>query len=147
MAVSAWWFSNAFVTAFDKEIDFEEAGKMKVMLLTNANAPDQDADDYISDLDGDEVSGTGYTAEGQALGNPNCDSAENVIKFDADNTTWASSTITAQFAVLYYNTGTNTTSPVMCWVDFGQDEASSNGDFTIAWHSDGIATITAANYS
>lgn len=146
MAVSAWWFAKAFLSLANKEIDWND-GNMLVMLLTNANAPDQDADDYISDLDGDEVEGTGYTAEGQALASYTQATSENVCTFDAANTTWSTSTITAQFAVVYYNTGTNTNSPVMCWVDFGQDETSSSGDFTISWNASGIATISATNYA
>ena len=147
MAVSAWWFANAFVQAFDKAIDFEEASKIRVMLLTNADLPVQDTDVFISDVLGNEVSGAGYTAGGMDLGTPNCDSAENVITLDGANSTWSSSTITAQFAVLYYNTGTNANSPVLCFVDFGQNESSSSGDFTIAWNASGIATITPANYA
>ncbi len=146
MAVSAWWFAKAFLSAFNQEIDWND-GQVQVMLLTNANAPDQDSDDYISDLDGDEVSGTGYTADGQALASYTQATSTNVCTFDAANTTWGTSTITAQFAVVFYNTGTNTNSPVMCWVDFGQDEESSSGDFTIAWNASGIATIAAANYA
>lgn len=146
MAVSAWWFGKAFLSAFSGEIDFS-GGTLTVMLLTNANAPDQDADDYISDLDGDEVSGTGYTADGQVLASYTQATSENVCTFDAANTTWATSTITAQFAVVYANTGTNTNSPVMCWVDFGENESSSAGNFTIAWNASGIATISATNYA
>jgi len=146
MAVTAWWFAKAGLSIANKEIDWND-GKMTVMLLSNANAPDQDADDYISDLDGDEVSGTGYTADGQALASYTQATSENVCTFDAANTTWSNSTITAQFAVVYYNTGTNTNSPVMCWVDFGTDESSSGGDFTINWNASGIATIAATNYA
>ena len=147
MTVSAWWFANAFVTAFLGEMDVENASELRVMLLDNSNLPSQDDDDYISDVDGDEVSGTGYTAEGMDIGSPNIDSAANVITLDGDNSTWSSSTITAQFAVVYANTGTNTTSPCLCFVDFGQEESSSSGDFTIAWNASGIATITPADYS
>lgn len=61
-----------------------------------------------------------------------------VIWLDADDVTWASSTITARYAVIYKDTGVATTSPLIGFVDFGQDESSSNGNFTIQWSANGI---------
>lgn len=144
MAVTAKWFTNAFLGAYNKEIDFNEATKIKCMLLTNAAAPNQIAHDFISDLDGQEVTGTGYTAGGQALVNAVVTNATNAASFDADDVEWPTSTISAQFAVLYYNTGTNTTGRVLSYLDFGTTEVSSAGSFKITWNASGIATITAA---
>ncbi len=61
-----------------------------------------------------------------------------VIWLDAADVTWASSTITARYAAIYKDTGSAATSPLMGWVDFGQDESSSNGNFTIQWSPNGI---------
>ena len=53
------------------------------------------------------------------------------------------STITARRAVLYDDSGaTDADKAVLLWVDFGQDESSSNGDFTVQWNASGIATVT-----
>jgi hypothetical protein len=143
LTVSAKWYTNAFKGAFNKEADFND-GTATVMLLTNAAVINQITNDFISDLDGNEVTGTGYTADGQALVNAAVTNATNVATFDADDVTWANSTISAQFAILYMNTGTNTTSRVLSYVDFGATEVSSAGSFTITWNASGIATITAA---
>jgi len=142
MAVSAYLYGLCFSQAFDKEIDLED-GSVKVMLTTSSYTPDQDTHDYKDDVT-NEVSGDGYVAGGTALSTPTMAyaTATNVWNFDADNVTWASSSITARYAVYYYSTGTDGTSPLICYVDFGEDETSSNGDFTITHHTDGIFKVT-----
>jgi len=63
---------------------------------------------------------------------------------DAADTTWASSTITARYAVVYASTGTASTSPLIGYVDFGSDQSSTNGNFTITWDATGIVRVTVA---
>jgi len=64
---------------------------------------------------------------------------------DADDTTWSSSTITARYAVIYdASPATNATRPLIGYVDFGSDQSSSNGNFTITWDATGIVRITVA---
>ena len=142
MAVTAKLFGNALKQAMNGEWDWD-SDTIKVMLCTSSYAPDQDVHDYKDDVD-NEVSGTGYTAGGVALAS--CSVAytagTNVIKVDADDATWAASTITARYAVIYKSTGVDSTSPVIAYIDFGEDKSSENGAFTIEWHADGIATIT-----
>lgn len=91
----------------------------------------------------DEVSGTGYTAGGETLttATVSYDAATNVIKLDGDDVSWANSTITAQYAVIYDDTPT-ATKPLIAYVDFGQDESSSDGTFKVTWDADGMATVT-----
>jgi hypothetical protein len=132
--------------AFNKEIDWD-SDTIKVALLTNAYTPNQDAHNYLDDVIANEVTGTGYTSTGITLANKTntYDSATNVIKLDADDVTWASSTITARYAVIYDATpATNATRPLIGYVDFGSDQSSSNGNFTITWDSTGIVRVTVA---
>lgn len=63
------------------------------------------------------------------------------VKVDGDDVTWSSSTITAAYAALYWDSGTPATSPLIAYVDFGGDQSSSNGNFTVAWDSTGILVI------
>lgn len=115
---------------------------IKVMLVTSAYTPDQDVHDYKDDIT-NEVSGTGYTAGGATLANKTVtqDNTDNEGVFDADDVTWSSSTITARGAVLYKDTGTASTSPLICYFDFGSDKSSSNGNFTIQWNAEGIINL------
>ena len=132
--------------AFNKEIDWD-SDTIKVALLNNTYTPDQDAHNYYDDVVAYEVTGTGYTAGGLTLANKtnNYNSSTNVIVLDADDVTWASSTITARYAVVYDATpATNATRPLIGYVDFGSDQSSSNGNFTITWDSTGIVRVTVA---
>ena len=132
--------------SFNKEIDWD-SDTIKVSLLNNTYTPDQDAHNYYDDVVAYEVTGTGYTAGGITLANKtnNYNSSTNVIVLDADDVTWASSTITARYAVVYDATpATNATRPLIGYVDFGSDQSSSNGNFTITWDSTGIVRVTVA---
>ncbi len=142
MTVSAKWYGKAFLSVFNKEIDWE-ADAIRVALCTDSYTPDQDAHDYFDDID-NEVSGTGYSSEGELLANASLTytAGTNVMKLDGDDVTWSSSSITARYAIIYLDTGTPGTSPLICYVDFGADVTSTNGDFTITWSADGIAKIT-----
>lgn len=132
--------------SFNKEIDWD-SDTIKVSLLTNTYTPDQDAHNYYDDVSSYEVSGTGYTSAGLTLANKTntYNAGTNVIVLDADDVTWASSTITARYAVIYDATpATNATRPLIGYVDFGSDQSSSNGNFTITWDSTGIVRVTVA---
>jgi hypothetical protein len=143
MAVSAKFYGNAFVSAFNKKIDFD-SDTIKVALCTSSYTPDQDAHDFFNDIT-NEVTGTGYTAGGATLTSASITytGASNVLKLDGDDTSWASSTITARYAIIYDATpGTAATNPLIAYVDFGADVTSTAGTFTIAWDANGIATVT-----
>lgn len=138
-------YGNFLLKALNKEVDYD-TDTIKVALLTSSYTPDQDAHDYFNDVSTYEVSGTGYTAGGNTLASKTAtyDSGTNVIVLDAADTTWASSTITARYAVVYDSTGTSSTSALIGFVDFGSDQSSTNGNFTITWDSTGIVRITVA---
>jgi hypothetical protein len=132
--------------ALNKEIDWD-TDTIKVALLTNAYTPNQDTHNYYDDVSANEVSGTGYTGGGVTLTNKTntYNGTSNVIVLDADDVTWSSSTITARYAVVYdASPATNATKPLIGYVDFGSDQSSSNGNFTITWDATGIVRITVA---
>jgi hypothetical protein len=140
-------YGQFLAQALNKEIDWD-TDTIKVALLTNSYVPDQDAHNYFDDVAAVEVSGaTGYTAGGNTLTNKTntYNGASNVIILDADDVTWTSSTITARYAVIYdASPATNATRPLIGYVDFGSDQSSSNGNFTITWDATGIVRITVA---
>lgn len=143
MAVSAKFYGNAFVSAFNKEIDLD-SDAIKVMLCTSAYVPDQDAHRYKSSVT-NEVTGTGYTAGGATLTSPavTYTGATNGFAFDAADVTWPGSTFTARYAVIYDSTpATDATRPLLAYVDFGADVTTSAGTFTITWDAAGICTVT-----
>lgn len=125
----------------DGSIDLD-TDTIKVMLVTSSYTPDQDVHDFKDDVT-NEVSGTGYTAGGATLANKTVtqDNVDNEGVFDADDVTWASSTITARGAVIYKDTGVAATSPLICYIDFGSDKSSNNGNFTIQWNTEGVMNL------
>ena len=115
---------------------------IKVALVTSAYTPNIDTDEDFADVT-NEVSGTGYTAGGNTLANTavTADTTDDEGVFDADDTTWTTSTITARGAVIYKDTGTPGTSWLIGYLDFTTDQASSAGDFTIAFGAEGILNL------
>lgn len=138
-------YGSVIAKAFNKEIDFD-SDTIKVALLTSSYTPNQDTHDYFDDVSANEVTGTGYTAGGATLANKSVTytSGTNVTKFDADDVSWTSSTITARYAVIYdASPASNATRPLIAYVDFGSDQSSSSGTFSIVWDAAGIFTTTA----
>ena len=119
---------------------------IKVMLVTDQYTLDIDAHENKDDIDALNVEvadGDGYTSGGAAVTNRTItvDDTNDVAKFDADDVTWSNSTITARGAIVYYDTGTASTSTLIAYIDFGENKSSSNGDFVIQWSVDGVYKI------
>jgi hypothetical protein len=115
------------------------------MLLESGYTPNQDTHDYVDDVVANEESGTGYTAGGDTLTTPTCTVSGRVTTFDADDAQWTSSTLTARYAVIYYDdAGGDADSLLIAYVDFGEDKSSEAGTFQITWDASGIFTFTVA---
>lgn len=112
---------------------------IKISLHTSTLTPNPDTHTYFSDLT-NEVTGTGYTAGGATLATKTLTQDNTLDRgvADAADTTWATSTITARYAVGYKSTGTPSTSPVIGIIDFGADKSSSATDFVIQYNASGI---------
>lgn len=136
-------YGSFLMKALNKEIDWD-TDTIKVALATSSYTPNQDTHDYFDDIT-NEVTGTGYTAGGETLASKSIsyDSSTNIITLDAADVTWASSTITARYAIVYdASPATAATKPLIGYVDFGSDQSSSSGNFTITWDATGIVRIT-----
>ena len=139
-------YGSLIAKAFNKEVDFD-TDAIKVALLTSAYAPNQDLHDYFDDVILNEVTGTGYTAGGQTLATKTItyEPGTNVTILDAGDVTWAASTITARYAVIYSDAGAgNSLKVLLGYVDFGSDQSSTAGNFTITWDATGIFRFTVA---
>lgn len=133
---------NSFKGKIGDDIDWN-TDTIKIALVTSSYTPNQDTHEFFDDIT-NEVSGTGYTAGGEILANCSItvDNTNNLAKYDADNETWAASSITARGAVIYKSTGTASTSPLICYIDFGEDKTSTDGNFTITFAAEGIFNLT-----
>lgn len=135
-----------FKSLLNKEVDFD-SDTIKIMLCTNSYTFDQDTHQYKSSIT-NEVSGTGYTAGGQALTSVTVtyDTSTNVIKLDAADPSWTSSTITgARKAIIYDATpGTDATRPLIAYLESDADLSTTSGTLSITFDAAGIATMTVA---
>ncbi len=145
MPVTGKLYGLLFTALWNAEIDYA-ADDVRVMLTTVTYVPNQDTHDYYDDVT-NEVSGAGYTANGEALASKTVTYTAGTNKhvLDAASTEWTSSTITARIAVVYDRTpATDATRPLVCYQDFGEDISTNNGTFKIEWHASGIVEITVA---
>jgi len=117
---------------------------IKVALVTNSYTPNIDTNTYWDDVSANEASGTGYTAGGATLAGKTVtvDTTNDRAEFDASDITWSSATITARYAVIYKDTGVDSTSPLIGYIDFGEDKSTAGVDFVIQWNTEGIITTS-----
>ena len=118
------------------------AHQIYVMLLTNAHVFVAANNTYAS-ISQNEVAATGgYTTGGQILTGVTVTQNDGSTQavFAGSNTTWAASTITAAFAVIYDHTLIS--KDLIGCFDFGGNQSSSSGNFTINWNGSGIITLS-----
>lgn len=122
------------------------AGTLKCALVTGAHTPDQNLHDFFNDIT-NEVTGTGYTAGGNACATPTWSGPDGagLMTFDAaDPATWtqnAAGFSNARRSILYYDTGVTSTSRLVAYSsDFGADVGNVAGDYSIAFNAAGIYT-------
>lgn len=123
------------------------AGTLKCMLVTASYTPNQNTDQFVTTPIANEVTGTGYTARGNACATPTWTGPDGagLMTFDAsDPAAWAQDPAgfnTARRAVLYYDTGTNGTSVLVAYsADFGVAVGNVAGDLSITFNAAGIYT-------
>jgi hypothetical protein len=141
MAATGKWYGKALEGQFGAT----SARRVEVALCTSSYTPDQDAHDFFSDIT-NEVSGTGYTAGGASLANKavSYSAGSNRLILDADNTAWTTASFTARYAIIYKDTGSGATSPLLGYVDLGGDQTVTAATFTIEWDANGVLTATAS---
>jgi hypothetical protein len=117
-----------------------EAEDNKVAMVTDSATPDFDAHDFWADLSGAEVSGAGYTAGGVAYTSTELTLSGGVLKYDAADVSWSSSTITSAMAAVGYADSV-ASDPLIFLSDFVTAASTTAGTFTIQWNASGIFTL------
>jgi hypothetical protein len=113
----------------------------KIMLVTSTYSPNKKTHTKRSDVT-NEVVGTGYTAGGVALTSVvvTNDTANDRTKFSSANPSWPTATITARGAVIYKSRGgAASADELVCYLDFGSDQTSTAGTFTVTCPANGWA--------
>ncbi len=115
----------------------------RVAMFTNSITPNFSTDTAygVSPYNANEVSGTGYTAGGALLTTTTvAESPTGSIKWDADDTSWSTSTITSARCALVYAddlAGNN----AIALINFGADYSTVAGTFMIQWASGGLTVL------
>lgn len=119
-------------------------------LLDSGYTFDQDGDTTYADIEGDEVSGTGYTAHGVALTGCYVSYASRITTFGITTPftlTFSNVTISDyQYLVLYDNIdpSTHASDKLICCINLEQVYAASASNVVFVFNSSGIVTMTVA---
>jgi len=137
MAITQAMCTSFKVALLDGEMDFSSntSQTFKIALYTSSATLGAATTAYATT---NEVSGTGYTAGGQAIivSTAPTDGGSGTTAYlsfkqsgaAADTVTWTDATITARGALIYKVGGTN---PAVAVLDFGADKTSTAGDFQV----------------
>lgn len=136
---------NSFkVKLWQGKVDIEN-DTIKMAVMGTGHSIDIDTQEFWSDVSANEISDSGYTAGGQQTTTVSVtqDNTADEAPLDFDDITWTlTGPVTSRYGVLYKDTGTPSTSPLIDSFDFGSDKTTENGDLTIQVDSDGYATIS-----
>ncbi len=123
------------------------AGTLKLAIVTAAYTPDQNLHNFWDDVVANEVSGTGYTGDGNACAAPGWTGPDGagLLTFDAtDPATWSQNGAgfsNGRYAILFYDTGVDATSTLVGYSDnFGADLGNVAGDLSVTFNPSGIYT-------
>jgi hypothetical protein len=127
---------NFLCTSFKKELmeakhNFLASGgnTFNVALYNNSASFTAATTAYTSS---NEISGTNYSAKGQALGNVNPTTSSTTAFTDFTDEVFSNVTISSVRGAMIFN-DTASGDPSVCILDFGADKAASSGDFTIVF--------------
>jgi hypothetical protein len=129
----------------NKEVDWE-GDDIRIMAFTSSATFVQDTTDFLNDVRAAEVTGTNWAANGVALTGLTSvyTAGTNTHAFDAADVDVATVTLAnvRAFALVDYETAVDATSPILLWVDLGEDVDWTAQPVQIAWPAAGILRQT-----
>ena len=134
--------ANTVCTSFKSELlsgvhDFATAGDTFKLSLYTSSSTINNASTTVYTTS-DEVADSGsYSAGGGSLANQAVSTDGTTALVDFDDLSFTSATITARYALIYNSTDSN---KAVCVLDFGTDQTSTSGTFTIQFPSAGAST-------
>lgn len=132
-SVEPTWPTAADEVVTDNTATWQAMHKGVMATLFSTLTFDADTHDYYDDIASSELAtGNGYTNGGKCLtdGKPGSyDATNDRTPYTADPTTWTASggQISARYAVLRLNRGTNALSPILCVHDFAGAQVAADG--------------------
>ena len=125
--------TQAMCTSFKKELlegvhNFKNSGgnDFKLALYTSSASLDASTTAYTTS---NEASGTNYTAKGASLTRVDPSTSGTTALTDFADLTFSNASVTARGCLIFNDTASG--DPAVCVLDFGGDNTSTAGDFTI----------------
>lgn len=138
MAVTASFYGQALLAmgtgAFNLPTD-----PLNILLTNSTYTPNIDTHTYVSDLTG-EITGTGYSRLALTGVSWIYDSTNHQCVLGAAQAQWTTATFTCAYAVIYKNTGTDTTSRLVSYVNLDGNRSPAGVDFIITF-TNGVADL------
>lgn len=142
MATSSHWYGPALESLLAGGLKLDGSSTLTAMLLSSAYTPSEDHT-HVSDVAAAELSGNGY-ARVNLTGVAASYAAGGTASFTADPVQFATMTGTFRYMVLFASAGSDATSQLIKWTDFGADQSVTNGTVTSTPAASGLASITAS---
>jgi hypothetical protein len=121
----------------------ESESATKMAMITDSATPNFDTNDFWNDLEANEVSGTGYTAQGNVLTTTEITLSGGTLTYDFADPTWPTSTISNAMAgvVMFDRGGATSADEIFLLMDFVTAASSSGGTFTVQVNAAGALTL------
>lgn len=118
---------------------------LRLMLLTASYTPDKVNNQFRSDIVANEISGTNYTSRGFPVASIAFSLASDIVTVTAADITVAQSGTgfsNARLAVIYKDSGTNTTSPLIMFYDVGSSFGNTTTALVLQINANNLFTLT-----
>lgn len=119
-----------------------ESDTIKLKYMQTSYTPDVTTENWLSDVSASEASG----APTETLANVDIriDTANSRVEFDCDDVSEASITCTTNKFIIYKDTGTASTSPLIACIDIAEGTLSPiSGTLALSFNAEGLFAISA----
>lgn len=110
---------------------------IKVMLTASTYAYNLATDTTKANVT-NEVTGGGYTARGATITGVSANNVAGTLTISGNSVTWginAGGFSNARYAIIYKDTGVDSTSTLIGLIDLGTNQSNVNGSLIINWNS------------
>jgi hypothetical protein len=144
VAITVNWFGLGLLDILEAPRDLE-AVTLKLALVTDAETPNRDTDDFWDDASGNELAnGSGYATGGVTLTGvaTTYDSASDQVRLDFDDVSWTfTGARTWRYGYVYIDTaGASSTDPVIGLLTWDSNQTVSTA-YTLVIDSAGLLYI------
>lgn len=141
MAWSSKIYGKVFGIAFSATGVNLQTGDVTALLTSSSYTPDQDVHDYLDDVT-NELSGGGYARVDLTGETVSYDAATNKMSFTGSAFSFSGITGTARHCVIFVDTGTPATSPLVMVISSDVDISLAGNALTFTPQAGGLFEVT-----